>query len=258
MDSATIVQIIMFLAMELGVPLVFVALLHYKLGKYPQTLPLEENKQKGSMETLIMWALLTLIFIVIIFSGFIGPTTIITPSIALQLILITLPFYVIIPVLYLRQVKKWTLIDFGFSRPLPNSFAPILFSVIIFTIAGALPLSNSNFTPVPVYMILFALIQPAFYEEFFFRGIIQGNLERVLGQNKAWIYGGILFGLTHVIPNYFVSGFDLFSGFIKFLSQTIAGWMYGILYMKTRSLWPGMFAHFLTNGTLASIIATIF
>ena len=70
MDSATIVQVIMFLAMELGVPLIFVALMHYKLGKYPQALTLEENKQKGIIETLVMWALLTLIFVFIIFSGF--------------------------------------------------------------------------------------------------------------------------------------------------------------------------------------------
>ena len=198
--------------------------MHYKLGKYPQALTLEENKQKGIIETLVMWALLTLIFVFIIFSGFLEITTGPTPSSMLQILLITAPFYFVIPVLYLHQVKKWALIYFGFSKPLPNSLAPILFSVLIFAFAGALPLSNSNFIPAPVFMIIVALIQPAFYEEFFFRGVVQGNLERVLGQNKAWIYGGILFGLTPVIPNYFVSGFDLFSGFIQFLSQTIAGW----------------------------------
>ncbi|MFC1983572.1 lysostaphin resistance A-like protein [Chloroflexota bacterium] len=94
--------------------------------------------------------------------------------------------------------------------------------------------------------------------EFFFRGIIQGRLERVIGQNKAWIYGGILFGLVHVFTNFFVVGFDLVPGIIQLIMQIISGWIFGILYMKTRSLYPGMFAHFLTNSVLASIVARIF
>ena len=97
--------------------------MHYKLGKYPQALTLEENKQKGIIETLVMWALLTLIFVFIIFSGFFEITKGPTPSSMLQILLITAPFYFVIPVLYLHQVKKWALIDFGFSKPLPNSRA---------------------------------------------------------------------------------------------------------------------------------------
>lgn len=251
-------QIIQFLAIEIVIPLGFVALMHFKLSSYPQPLPLEENKRKGIWETLIIWALLVIVTTAIIISGFVGINTEPTPSIMLQLILITAAPYVLIPVLYLRKVKKWTLQDFGFRKPVPNSRAVIIFAVIIFAFSGALPLLNSDFTPIPVLMIILALIQPAFYEEFFFRGIIQGNLERVLGQNKAWIYGGILFGIAHVLPNYFVEGFDLVSGIFQLIGQIISGWMFGILYMKTRSLYPGMLAHFLTNGTLASIIATIF
>lgn len=158
----------------------------------------------------------------------------------------------------MRLVKKWTLNDFGFRKPVPNSWTIILFVVILFAFAGALPLSNSNFTPLPVLMILFALWQPAFIEEFFFRGIIQGNLERAIGQNKAGIYAGLLFGLIHLPFSYLIGGMDLVSGIFQFMGQTIAGWMYGILYMKTRSLYPGMLAHFLTDGRLASIIAMIF
>jgi membrane protease YdiL (CAAX protease family) len=180
-----------------------------------------------------------------------------TPSILLQFVLITAIPYILIPVLYLRLVKKWTLEDFGFRKPVSNSRAVIIFAVIVFAISGALPLLNSGFTPLPVIMLIFALWQPAFIEEFFFRGIIQGRLERVIGQNKAWIYGGILFGLAHVFTNIFVVGFDLVPGIIQLVMQSISGWIFGILYMKTRSLWPGMFAHFLTNSVLASIIAMV-
>jgi membrane protease YdiL (CAAX protease family) len=105
---------------------------------------------------------------------------------------------------------------------------------------------------------LFSIWQPGFIEEFFHRGIIQSRLERVIGQNKAWIYGGILFGLFHVSFNYIIGEYDLVTGVFVLIGQVISGWMFGILYMKTRSLWPGMLVHFLTDGRLASIIAHIF
>jgi membrane protease YdiL (CAAX protease family) len=228
------------------------------MSKYPKPLPLEGNKQKGILETLVIWALLVIVSTAMIFVlDFAEKMADPTPSILLQFVLITAIPYILIPVLYLRLVKKWTLEDFGFRKPVSNSRAVIIFAVIVFAISGALPLLNSGFTPLPVIMLIFALWQPAFIEEFFFRGIIQGRLERVIGQNKAWIYGGILFGLAHVFTNIFVVGFDLVPGIIQLVMQIISGWIFGILYMKTRSLWPGMFAHFLTNSVLASIIAMV-
>ena len=107
-------------------------------------------------------------------------------------------------------------------------------------------------------LVLFHLYQTAFIEEFFFRGIIQGKLERALGQNKAWFYSGILFGLAHFFVNFFVTGLDLVPGLFMLTKQIIFGWIFGIIYMKTRSLWPSMIGHFLIDGRLASIIARIF
>jgi len=107
-------------------------------------------------------------------------------------------------------------------------------------------------------MMLFALYHPAFIEEFFFCGIIQGKLERALGQNKAWFYSGILFGLVHITTNFCVTGLDLVPGIFMLAGQIIAGWIYGIIYMKTRSLLPGMVCHYITDGRIASIISMMF
>ena len=251
-------EIIQFLAIEIAIPLAIVALLHFKIGKYPKPLPLEENKRKGILETLVFWVLSFIVLTVLIFSGFAEKMADPTPDVLLQFILITAVPYILIPVLYLRLINKWTLRDFGFRKPVSNSRAVIIFGLIIFAIAGTLPLLNSGFTPISLLMVVFALWQPAFIEEFFFRGIIQGRLERILGQNKAWIYGGILFGLIHLIFNYSIVGLDLVSSIIMCIGQIIGGWVFGIIYMKTRSLWPGMCAHFLTNSVLASIVARIF
>ncbi len=167
-------EIIQFLALEIAIPLGIVALLHFKMSKYPEPLPLEENKRKGIWETLIIWALSVIVLTVIIFSDFAERMADPTLGILLLFILITAVPYILIPVLYLRLVKKWTLKDFGFRKPVPNSRAVIILAAIVFAIAVALPLLNSDFTPLPVLMLIFALWQPAFIEEFFFRGIITG------------------------------------------------------------------------------------
>ena len=40
--------------------------------------------------------------------------------------------------------------------------------------------------------------------------------------------------------------------------QIVAGWMFGIIYTKTRSLLPGMVAHYLTDFRLGSIVLHLF
>ena len=58
-----------------------------------------------------------------------------------------------------------------------------------------------------------------------------------------------MFGLVHVV---FDATMLLAIGgalvvIMAVLLQTLAGWLFGIVYMKTRSLWPGMVSHYLAN-----------
>ncbi len=65
-------------------------------------------------------------------------------------------------------------------------------------------------------------------------------------------------GLTHVVFD--VSALVETGGIVAVLSalllQTMAGWLFGITYMKTRSLWPGITCHYLANW-LPSILVAI-
>ena len=79
-------QIIQFLIMEIALPLGIVALMHFKLGKYPQPLPLEKNKRKGIWETLIIWVLPVIVITMIALSDFVEKMADPTPSILLQFI----------------------------------------------------------------------------------------------------------------------------------------------------------------------------
>ena len=77
----------------------------------------------------------------------------------------------------------------------------MIFAIALFGLAGLLPIIGEEVMPepLPVPFVLLALYQPAFIEEFFFRGILQGKLERALGPTQGWFYSGILFGLAHVL-----------------------------------------------------------
>jgi membrane protease YdiL (CAAX protease family) len=53
-------------------------------------------------------------------------------------------------------------------------------------------------------------------------------------------------------------GLDIVPGILELVGQIIAGWTFGIIYMKTRSLLPSFIAHYITDFRLGSIIARLF
>ena len=79
----------------------------------------------------------------------------------------------------------------------------------------------------------------------------------------SWIYSGILFGLAHVAPNlmgaqWYDYGQNIGNIIILLIQQILSGWIFGIIYMKSRSLLPGFLAHFFTDWRLGSIIKLLF
>ena len=110
----------------------------------------------------------------------------------------------------------------------------------------------------PWGVLILLLFTNSFIEEFYHRGVIQSLLERAIGQRNAVLWGGILFGLTHVVfdISMLMETKGFLAVFFAVLLQTMAGWLFGIIYMKTRTLWPGMAFHYLVNW-LPSILAGI-
>jgi len=231
-----------------------VLLLHYKLAPYPEPLPRSENAWREFLEALVFWAIQ--VVFVLLFMYMIPPSALtnVTPRLALTRSLLGLIPEVVIPLLFVIRMKRWTLKDLGFAWPKAPYVA--LFGVG----GGVLPLLGESFTPLPLWLVAYSLYQPAFFEELFFRGILQGKLERAVGQNRAWILNGVLFGLAHLSVN--LIG-PLWTGsipaaFLLLLKQTISGWIFGLIYMKTRSLLSSMVAHFVADGRLATILYLIF
>ena len=90
-----------------------------------------------------------------------------------------------------------------------------------------------------LWLTLVVCITPAVCEEIFFRGFVQGTMERRIG-TKSVIIIGIVFGAFHVQP-------------ISLIPLSLLGILFGYFYQRSRSMLPNAAAHF-TNNFAATVI----
>ncbi len=85
--------------------------------------------------------------------------------------------------------------------------------------------------PITLGLILPFLIAPA--EEIFWRGFIQQKLALHQGTLKGLLMAASIYGLVHLWA----------FNFMLFAAAIICGLFWGFIYMKYRSLWPGIISH---------------
>ena len=88
--------------------------------------------------------------------------------------------------------------------------------------------------PVWTALVLISLM-PAVFEELAFRGVIQSSLERIFNARDAWLIQAALFSLLHLSP-------------LVFPSHFVMGLCFGLIRMRSRSLYPGMLLHAAWNA----------
>lgn len=238
-------------------------LAHSGIGSYPEPLPRSARPRREMGQALLLWvvALLTPILMpAVVFPWLSRAVPNRTAELLLEAALLSLPLLAL-PAFLTLKADGWPARDLGLTwRTRSSSVA--LYAVCVGLgsggIAYATGQSNISIEVLPAAELILLVYSNAFLEELAYRGAIQSLLERAAGQKAAIWLGGILFGLAHV-------AFDLRmlleSGgaaivFFAVLLQTMAGWLFGIIYMKTRTLWPGIACHYLANW-LPSILVAI-
>jgi membrane protease YdiL (CAAX protease family) len=256
--------IIIPLLIQISVLVVVTWLFHTKIGDYPEPLPLSDNPKKEIREGLILVSIVfgfLVIGAIVIVSFF---TSQLLDPYPLELILfltvlLSIP-ELVLGYLFVTRVNKWTINDLGLTTKIQTKKVMIyaIFITIIINIASLMFVTP---TPIPFLFLLIVLYENIFLEEFFFRGIFQSKFERAIGQKKALLWTGIIFGLIHVINNYAMPLYlggeirdVIISGTLALILQIINGWYLGIIYMKTRNLLPGIIVHFLSNYLAAILI----
>jgi membrane protease YdiL (CAAX protease family) len=166
---------------------------------------------------------------------------------------------VVIPISLEVGVRDRSLRDLGIRSPV--AWRPTLLLVGMGILLGLAPIAFGLPSPESVVPLLLALYSPVFTEEILYRGVIQSKLERLVSQERAWVFSGILFGLSHIPNDFFgpfwvASGSDPLVATFRLTAQTATGFLLGLLYMKSRMLAAPILGHYLSNN-LATVISTI-
>jgi membrane protease YdiL (CAAX protease family) len=127
----------------------------------------------------------------------------------------------------------------------------IVGSCYLFTQNIPSKISGQNFSSLEIFEVL--VIGPV-AEEFFFRGFIWRLLERTrtIGartQYLPWIFTSIFFGLYHL--GFWSNGLEV-ATITHVASTIIAGFIFGGIYRKSRSLYEPVAAHGLANLLILS------
>ena len=94
-------------------------------------------------------------------------------------------------------------------------------------------------TPRPRLLALVMALASALGEEVFFRGFLLSLLARALGPGPGLLLAALVFALFHPVPDRRAWLYPLYVLF--------AGVLFGLAYLLTGSLVPGILAHFLYN-----------
>ena len=121
-----------------------------------------------------------------------------------------------------------------------NIFGNYIFDLdVIFGIPG------SSISIYGWFLFILMLI-PGIWEEISFRGVISTLNLRKYSQRTVLIVVSLLFGLFHFIN--FLMGNDLILTGIQVIYAALLGFLFGYLFIKTKSLIPSIILHYLIDS----------
>jgi membrane protease YdiL (CAAX protease family) len=228
--------------------LVVLWIVYKRLGPFPPPLEPVQNPKREVSEVTVLYAISFILSIIFWTWGL--PDVPIMPGVSLNL-----RFFVI--------MIMTVILEFGIHRRNPRDLGLVGFAksgvrvalfLILFTIIwGALKFFLAPSTePAGPLLFLYWLLTPAFFEEWEFRSVYQTKLEKSIGQERAWIASGVMFGLFHIPTDFFgyfweLGGYDPIFSVLALFLQILLGFILGIVFTKTRSIWPVIASHFLFN-----------
>ncbi len=108
-------------------------------------------------------------------------------------------------------------------------------SAIVFPFAadqvGGIYAMKTQMNPVTIGLLLFFIIGPA--EEIFWRGFIQERFAKRWGDTIGWIVAGCVYAAVHIWS----------WNFMLVMAALVCGVFWGWMYMRWKSLWPGIISH---------------
>ena len=107
-----------------------------------------------------------------------------------------------------------------------------------------------NMSPLESLLYVVSMLLVGFLEEIIFRGFLFVEMAKD-NVKTAIIVSSVTFGIGHIVNLINGSGADLFSNLLQVVYAIAAGFMFTIIFYKTKSLWPCIITHSVINASSA-------
>lgn len=165
---------------------------------------------------------------------------------------ITLPILLVLSTILFLFVKKNNLTEkYGFCKA-DVAASKMLFyiPVIILLTANTWYGFRMNMSPFESILYILSMFCVGFLEELIFRGLLF-NAMLPNGKNSAIIVSSITFGIGHIINLFNGSGAELLPNLLQVVYAIAVGFMFVMIYYRTKSLLPCIITHGVFNALSA-------
>ncbi len=165
---------------------------------------------------------------------------------------ITLPILLVLSVILFLFIKRNNLTEkYGFCKAdIAASKMLFYIPVIILLTANMWHGFRMNMSPLETILYILSMFCVGFLEELIFRGLLfNAMLEN--GKNSAIIVSSVTFGIGHIINLINGSGAELLPNLLQVVYAIAVGFMFVMIYYRTKSLLPCIITHGVFNALSA-------
>ena len=165
---------------------------------------------------------------------------------------ITLPILLLLSVILFLFIKRNNLTEkYGFCKA-DVAASKMLFyiPVIILLTANMWHGFRLNMSPFESILYILSMLCVGFLEELIFRGLLFNAMLKN-GKNSAIIVSSVTFGVGHIINLINGSGAELLPNLLQVVYAIAVGFMFMMIYYRTKSLLPCIIIHSVFNALSA-------
>ena len=165
---------------------------------------------------------------------------------------ITLPILLVLTVILFLFIKRNNLTEkYGFCKA-DVAASKMLFyiPVIILLTANMWHGFRLNMSPFESILYILSMLCVGFLEELIFRGLLFNAMLKN-GKNSAIIVSSVTFGVGHIINLINGSGAELLPNLLQVVYAIAVGFMFMMIYYRTKSLLPCIITHGVFNALSA-------
>ena len=165
---------------------------------------------------------------------------------------ITLPILLVLSVILFLFIKRNNLTEkYGFCKAdIAASKMLFYIPVIILLTANMWHGFRVNMSLLETILYIVSMLCVGFLEELIFRGLLF-NAMLINGKNSAIIVSSVTFGVGHIINLINGSGAELLPNLLQVVYAIAVGFMFMMIYYRTKSLLPCIITHGVFNALSA-------